>query len=119
MDYVGEQPLMRVLAAFLKTSRPRYLRELVVCCRLSPGGVADILRRLHSLGILEQSKFRNRKYYSLQVDNEERAALNELFSLVERLHLQERAKIFSKTARSKLAWMDEASAFFSKVKKAN
>ena len=79
LEYLGNQAQMKVIHAFLASDKPRYLRELVSVCLLSPGGVSDILKRLKSLDLLTESKQANRKYYELNFSDEEREVLQKLF----------------------------------------
>ena len=119
ISYIGNQPLMKIIHAFLRSPEPRYLRELCSACALSPGGVSDILRRLSLLGILNESKIGNRKCYKLMISSEERKSLELLFSLYEEDKLRENAKLYSNKAAEKLEWMDETYSFFQKVKAEN
>ena len=114
--FVGDLPLMKVLRAFLRSPRPRHLRELCSVCELSPGGVSDILRRLDEAGVLKRSAHGNRKYHTLRLDEQEQKVFEELFSLYEKIAMQERAQEFGKHAPAKLEWMDEAYSFFKQVK---
>jgi len=117
LNYLGDQPLMRVLRAFISSNKPRYLREIVSLYNLSPGGVSDILRRLSKIGVLHEIRQGNRKYYELKVEGQELQLLKDFFSLCEKKSLEQRAERFSKNAAEKLKWMDESYTFFRQLPK--
>ena len=75
------------------------------------------MRRLKKLGVLQEKKFGNKRQFSLYITPQENECLRLLFQVSKKNDLEKRALRFSKHAAKKLAWMDEAYIFYSKLKK--
>lgn len=118
-QYLCEMPFMRVLRGLYSEQNPVHLRELVRRYDLSPGGVADILRRLEELGLLVVQNYKNRKLYSLKLREDERQALSALFKLYEADFIARRKKTLERNATKTLKWMDETYVFLKKAKRLN
>ena len=110
---LGDQPVMKLVRGLIDSNEPRHLRELASQYSLSPSGVSDILRRLSALGVLEETKVKNRRCFSLSLPGEEVEVLRQFFRIYEGRIVQERASRFSKGAYERLSAMDEDAPKFS------
>ncbi|MCB0319045.1 MAG: winged helix-turn-helix transcriptional regulator, partial [Bdellovibrionales bacterium] len=90
LEFICDQAHMKIINAFLASEHPRYLRELVSICKLSPGGVSDIIKRLKSKNLLIETKKANRKYYQLNITSEEKKLLKKLFYFFTKSQLKKR-----------------------------
>jgi hypothetical protein len=81
--------------------------------------VLDILRRLKELKILVQSRSKNRICYQLNIKANDNVWLTEFLTNYEKASIATRAAQFSKVARRRLKWMDEAHAFYKQRRKLN
>ncbi len=118
INYLCEQPLMKVLRSFVLVSQPRYIRELAAQHSLSPAGVADIIGRLKKTGVLRQKKEKNRLCYFLDVSVEEMLCLRALFSQDQVYRLEKRACRFRGRAGQRFKWMAQASEVAQAIKEA-
>lgn len=110
---------MKVLRGLFFSSEPRHVRELARDYELSPGGVADILRRLRELGLVKDHRVKNRKGYTLHTSDAETHLLEKLFTLYEQELIARRVPDLEKGAHEKLRWMDEAYRFYKSVKQSH
>lgn len=117
IQFLGNQPLMRVVRGLLHSPQPRHLRALAVDYSLSPSGLSDILRRLDEAGVLHESRSGNRRLFALKITAPEYKVLEDFFKQYEIAFIESRAPLFERRAVEKLAWMDEAYEFYRGVKK--
>ncbi len=117
LTLLGEQPLMRIVRGLLLNPEPLHIRELASRYALSPAGVSDIARRLKKAGVLKAVHIGNKRCLSLALSDDEKDCLRQFFKIASRSTLEKRASAFSKTAKEKLNWMDEAFEFYRTVKK--
>ena len=114
--YLVNQPFMTVLRGLLVSSKPRHIRDLSAQYLISPAGVSDIIRRLSSLGIVAESKDKNKIGYTLICSDNETQCLKDLFLVYQRSQLAQRALRFSKSALNKFKWIDESAEFYQQIK---
>ena len=114
-EFLLSQPIFKVIGRLL--FNPCHLRELAKEHGLSASGASDIVRRLKEAGVLREEWKGNKRILSLAVSLDEERMLRNLFRESEKKWAAKRAAKFSKRAKEKLIWMDEAYKFFRKVKK--
>lgn len=116
IHHLGQQGLFRVIRSLSLSDRPRHLRDLATTNHMSPAGVSDILARLKSWGVLNESKSKNKKLYSLVLKENEKRLLKNFFDIYEEQSLRSRAVQISDGAAEKLAWMNDAHLFYQSIK---
>lgn len=116
--HLGEQPLIAVLRALFLSVKPLHIRGLAAQTSLSPAGVWDIIRRLREWGVLVESARGNRRFFLLVPSARSTPGLAELFAASEQAFLRERAKILSRGAAKRFAWMEEALSYSRVLKRA-
>ncbi len=117
INYFGDQILFKIIRDLLYSKEPLHLRSFVNNHSLSPAGVADALRRLEQLEILNVTQNKNRKCFSLKLSLIEQNTFLNFFKIYEKNLIEKRASRFSLGASKKLKNMDEAYLFYKKVKK--
>ena len=117
ITYLVDQPFMMVLRGLLLSSTPRHLRDLSAQYSISPAGVSDILRRLKNQGVLKELRVKNKKCYLLDLPEDEKACLRELFLISQKTQIEQRAIRFSRGALAKFTWMDQARDYSRQVKR--
>lgn len=115
-QFLNSQPVFKILFGLLHSSEPLHLRGLSAQLKISASGVSDILRRLKKAGVLQEKRVQNKRCLSLKISDQEREALELLFTEAEAEWLKKRAKVFSKNAQEKLEWMDQAYRFYREIK---
>jgi len=108
---------MKLIRGLILSSEPRHLRDLAAQNSLSPAGVSDMLRRLSKAGVLIESWRSNRRCFSLELSASERACLELFFRNYNNSLLERRSRRFSRLARKRFEWMDEAFVFYRRVKR--
>lgn len=117
IEFLGSQPLMRVVRGLLLSPQPLHVRDLAARYSLSPSGVVDIARRLKDAGVLKETRRGNKRALSLELTSAERECLKSFFRIAEISLLEERAARFGLNAQDKLRWMDEAYTYFREVRR--
>lgn len=116
--YLAQQPFFKVLRGLRMHKEPIHLRGLASRYQLSPAGVTDILQRLRTLGILQESALGNRRYFSLTLMPDDRQFLDQFIALNEKHMISLRVERLQRRAAEKLTWMDEAFVYFRQVRAA-
>jgi DNA-binding IclR family transcriptional regulator len=115
-SYLGQQPLFKVLRGLRMHKAPIHLRGLAHRYELSPAGVTDILNRLRALGVLQESKRGNRRYFSLTLSADDQQFIDQFIALNEQQLISQRVERLQQRASEKLTWMDDAFIYFRQVR---
>ena len=118
-SYLGQQPLLKVLRGLRMHKEPIHLRGLAHRYQLSPAGVTDILNRLRALGLLQETKRGNRRYFSLILSPDDQTFIDQFIALNEKQVISQRVGRLQCRASEKLIWMDEAFIYFRQLKAAH
>jgi hypothetical protein len=116
IEYLCKQATLRIIRGLLISSKPRHIRQMASSYGLSPAGVSSIIGRLNRQGVLKETRIGNRRCFTLKISNAERESLNSLFSSLEKLLIEKRAKKLSRHSKAKLGWMDETQEFYAAIK---
>ena len=114
--YLGQQPLFKILRGLRMHNGPIHLRGLAHRYELSPAGVSDILNRLATLGLLQESESGNRRYFTLNLSPDDQRFLDQYITFHEKQLITERTERFQRRATEKFAWMDEAFIYFRQLR---
>lgn len=120
IEYLASQPTLKIILSLLQDSAAGlHVRALSNLHGISVGGVSDILRRLKDAGLINEEWHGNRRQITLKISPAEEKCLRLLFDESEYRKSRRRALRFSKNARQKLEWMDEAYKFYRNLKHEN
>ena len=106
-EFLFSQSWVRIIRSLLLSSQGRSHRELVDLTELSPAGVQDVLRRLKEVKVVKQQPQGNRIIYSLVLEDQQIALLDELITYENNFLIKQRAKEYSRRYPETTGWIDE------------
>jgi len=119
VSHIAQVLSLEVIRGLLTSSRPRHLRELARDYGASPAGLSDVLDRLNSVGVLDETREGNRRLFSLRISDEDRECLMNLFKVYELQRVRNRAQRVNRRSErmiAKLNDMDEMYTFYRRAK---